>query len=265
VDRVAWIVASVIPAGSRSGSGSVPSGSPPIPDGSRLLRLVAWNIALQDTSPATQVIEALVERAPAIVGLMEVGPGRARALALDAELARHYPYREIRPFTAGGGLVLLSSWPIAVEPEERWFPVLSASVALEDGVLGVSVAHAPNPLTSRGRGAVLERLRGMLLDQAAAGRPAVLLADLNTSDLEPAFRSFVRGLVDVPGAISDRPPRTWGPLPHGPVFLRIDHVIATPGITPVSFAVDGQASDSDHCLLEVQVMVPVAPRSNDGP
>jgi Endonuclease/Exonuclease/phosphatase family len=264
VDRGAWIIASVVPARSRSGSGSVPPGSLPSPDGYRLLRLVTWNIALQDTSPPTQVIEALVRRAPAIVGLMEVGPGRARALALDARLARHYPYREIRPFT-GGGLVLLSSWPIAAEPEEQWFPVLSASVALEDGVLGVSVAHAPNPLTSRGRGVVLERLRGMLLEQAAAGRPAVLLADLNTSDLEPAFRQFVRGLVDVPGSIAERPPRTWGPLPRGPVFLRIDHVIATPDITPVSFAVDGQASDSDHCLLEVEVMIPVAPRPDDGP
>ncbi|MFN8520099.1 MAG: endonuclease/exonuclease/phosphatase family protein [Chloroflexota bacterium] len=210
-------------------------------------------------SPPTRLIEALIARAPAVVGLMEVGPARAQALAADPELARRYPYRELRPFAAGGGLALLSSWPIAVEPEVPWVSVVEASVAVGGGELRVIVAHAPNPLTSRARGAALARLRSMLLGQVAAGRPAVLLADLNTSDLEPAFRGFMRGLVDVPGSIVRRPPRTWGPLPGGPVFLRIDHAIATPDITPLSFAVDGDASDSDHCLLEVQVALPEAP------
>jgi hypothetical protein len=262
VDGVAWLLASIIPPGSRSGSGSV--GPEPVAaiDPARIVRLVSYNIALQDTSPPERLIDALIARAPAVVGLMEITPERARALATDQRLARQYPYREIRPFAPGGGLAMVSSWPITIEPEERWFPVLRASVALEDGELKVVVAHAPNPLTSRGRRGVLERLRGTLLEAAAVGRPAVLLADLNTSDLEPAFRSFVRGLVDVPGSIVARPPRTWGPLPGGPVFLRIDHVIATPDITPLSFAVDGAASDSDHCLLEVRVALPSAPKPN---
>jgi hypothetical protein len=256
VDRVAWFLASVIPAGTRSGSASVDAAAMAAIDPSRVVRLVSYNIALQDASPATRLIEALVARAPAVVGLMEIGPTRARALATDPELARRFPYRELRPFAAGGGLALLSSWPIVVEPEVRWAPFVEASVAVEGSELRVVVAHAPNPLTSRGRGAMLDRLRAMLLDQVAAARPAVLLADLNTSDLEPAFRSFVRGLVDIPGSIARRPPRTWGPLPGGPVFLRIDHAIATPDVTPLSFAVDGDASDSDHCLLEVLVALP---------
>lgn len=258
VDRAAWLLASALPAGNRSGSGSIGAEGSGALDPARVVRLVAYNIALQDASHPARLVDALVGRAPAIVGLMEVGPSRARTLATDPGLRRRYPYREVRPFAAGGGLALLSSWPIAVEPEEPWFPVLRASVGLDTGPLDVLVAHAPNPLTSRGRGPFLDRVRGMLLGQAAAGRPAVLLGDLNTSDREPAFRSLVRGLVDVPGAIVRRPPRTWGPLPGGPVFLRIDHVVATPDITPVAFAVDGDASASDHCLLEVRVAMPVA-------
>lgn len=236
-------VASEAPSAAPTDAGSVP------------LHIVSYNIWGLDPEPPDRLIEALAARAPAVVGLIEVPQARADAIAADPELARLYPYQVLRPHAANGGLAMLSSWPIEAEPDDLSVPVIHAALDLDGTPVTVIVAHAPNPLGTDDRDTVLRQFRAMLLDEATAGRPAILAGDLNTSDLEPAFASLVEGLVDVPAAVSWFPPRTWGPQVGGPALLRIDHVIATPDVVPVSSSVDCDASGSDHCLLEATVEV----------
>ncbi len=240
-------------------SGADPSAGPsvdvsPAPD--RSLRIVAYNIWGLDREPPDRLIEALRARRPAVVGLIEVTRARADAIAADPELARLFPYQVLRPGALNGGLAILSSWPIEVAPDDPSLPVIHASVDLDGVPVTVIVAHAPTPLGATDRDTVLERLRGMLLEEQAAGRSAILVGDLNVTDLEPAFRALADGFVDVPAAVSWFPPRTWGPRPDGPALLRIDHILATPDVVPLAAAVDCDASGSDHCLAEATVAMP---------
>jgi endonuclease/exonuclease/phosphatase family metal-dependent hydrolase len=224
------------------------------------LQLVSYNIWGLDPEPADRLIEALRARGPGVVGLIEVPQARADAIAADPELAVLFPYQVLRPGALNGGLAMLSSWPIEVDPDDPSQPVIRASVDLDGMPVTVIVAHAPTPLGATDRDTVLGQLRGMLLDAQAAGRPAILIGDLNVTDLEPAFRALVGGFVDVPAAVGWFPPRTWGPRPDGPALLRIDHIIATPDVVPLSSSVDCDASGSDHCLLEATVAIPIPDR-----
>ena len=72
---------------------------------------------------------------------------------------------------------------------------------------------------------------GELSSWLAAHRPAhrVLVGDLNSTPLWPAYRKLTRHLDDGVAAwaceTGRRAPRTWGPLAAGPRLLRIDHVL----------------------------------------
>jgi endonuclease/exonuclease/phosphatase family metal-dependent hydrolase len=212
--------------------------------------MVTYNILGTDPEPADRLIAALVARAPAVVGLVEVPASRADALGADPELARRYPWQEFRPYAPHGGIAILSSYPMETTPNDPAVPVLRATVDIDGTPVSVIEAHATNPLTSSGRDAELGRIRELILSQQAAGLPVVLAGDLNTNDFEPAFWSLSEGLVHVASGA------TWGPDPNGPALLRIDHILTTPDLAPTDGTVDCDASGSDHCLLETVVGLP---------
>lgn len=258
--RAVLLVALVCAMFAAAVSAAEPSPVDPSTAPDRTLHLVSYNIWGLDPEPPDRLIEALRARGPGVVGLIEVPQARADAIAADPELAELFPYQVLRPGALNGGLAMLSSWPIEVEPDDPSLPVIQAVVDLDGVPVTVIVAHAPTPLGATDRDAVLGQLRGMLLDAQAAARPAILVGDLNVSDLEPAFRALVDGFIDVPAAVSWFPPRTWGPEPDGPALLRIDHIIATRDVVPLSSSVDCDASGSDHCLLEATVVIPALGR-----
>jgi endonuclease/exonuclease/phosphatase (EEP) superfamily protein YafD len=213
-------------------------------------RLVTYNILGTDPEPADRLIAALVARAPAVVGLVEVPESRARALAADPELRRLYPWQEIRPSAPHGGIAILSSYPMETAPNDPSIPVILATVDVDGTQVVVIEAHAANPLTSSGRDAELGRIRALIEELAAAGSPVVLAGDLNTNDFEPAFWSLSEGLIHVGSGA------TWAPEAIGVPVLRIDHILTTPDLAPAEALVDCDASDSDHCLLETLIGLP---------
>ncbi len=235
-----------------SAASAVPSPSaslPPVVDG---FRMVTYNILGTDADPEGRLIAALEARAPAVVGLVEVPRSRADALAADPDLARLYPWREIRPDAPRGGIAILSSYPMVTFPNDPSLPVLRATVAIHGTAVAVIEAHASNPLSTSGRDRELGAIRELIGEQEAAGLPVVLAGDLNTNDFEPAFWSLSDGLVHVGSGA------TWGPDPDGPALLRIDHILTTPDLRPTDGVVDCDASGSDHCLLEAVIGLPVA-------
>jgi endonuclease/exonuclease/phosphatase (EEP) superfamily protein YafD len=231
------------------GATATPSPAVSVPPGPDSFRMVTYNILGTDPEPADRLIAALVARAPAVVGLVEVPQRRADALAADPELARLYPYQEIRPNAPHGGIAILSSYPMEAAPNDPSVPVLRATVDVDGTPVTIIEAHATNPLTSGGRDHELGAIRE-LIDAHAAGGPVVLAGDLNTNDFEPAFWSLSAGLNQAGSGA------TWGPDSNGLPLLKIDHIMTTPDLRPSEGSVDCDASGSDHCLLETVVGLP---------
>lgn len=246
----AWGVATILALRVVPGITAGPSPVASVPPGSAAFRMVTYNILGTDPAPPDRLIAALVARAPAVVGLVEVPESRARALAADPDLARLYPWQELRPYAPHGGIAILSSYPMVAAPNDPSLPVLRATVDVDGTQVVVIEAHASNPLTSGGRDSELGAIKDLIVEQAAAGSPVVLAGDLNTNDFEPAFWSLSDGLIQVGSG------PTWGPDPNGPAILAIDHILTTPDLVPEVGSVDCDASGSDHCLLETVIGLP---------
>jgi endonuclease/exonuclease/phosphatase (EEP) superfamily protein YafD len=243
----AWAAATVLALRVLPGATAEPS---PMPPDASAFRMVTYNILGTDPDPADRLIAALAARAPAVVGLVEVPESRAEVLAADPDLRTLYPYQEYRPYAPHGGIAVLSSYPMETTPNDPSVPVLQVFLDIDGTKVAVIEAHANNPLTSSGRDAELGRIRELIEELQTAGYPVVLAGDLNTNDFEPAFWSLSEGLVHVGSG------PTWGPSPDGPALLRIDHILTTPDLAPADGAVDCDASDSDHCLVETVIGLP---------
>jgi endonuclease/exonuclease/phosphatase (EEP) superfamily protein YafD len=247
----AWAAATVLALRVLPGATAEPSPQASIP-GAPAFRMVTYNTLGTDPDPDGRLIASLITRAPAVVGLVEVPESRAEALAADDELAKLYPYQELRPYAPHGGIAILSSYPIETVPNDPSLPVLQAFADIDGTRVAIIEAHATNPLTSSGRDAELGRIRERIEGLQAAGYPVVMAGDLNTNDFEPAFWSLSEGLRHVNSG------PTWGPSPDGPTLLRIDHILTTPDLAPTDGVVDCDASGSDHCLLETVIALPPA-------
>jgi endonuclease/exonuclease/phosphatase family metal-dependent hydrolase len=229
--------------------------------------VATWNLYHEAVAEAT-LIEALTERAPAVIALQELSPERAAIISSSDQLRARFPYQVLRPSGEWDGLGLLSSWPIegpVVADSEP--PHIAATVAAPGTAgLDVLVTHAPPPLelgplgptyAPRHRDEALSELRGLLDASLADGRPVVLLGDLNLTDRELAYEELVDGLVDSYRAAGTGFGHTWRPpyteLPFG--LLRIDMVLVDPSLAPVTSQPDCTSRGADHCILDVELAV----------
>ena len=92
-----------------------------------------WNLELGQADPAI-VVDTIREMPAGLVGLEELTPRHADAIAADPAIRSLFPYQVLKPRGGSTGLGLLSSWPI----EDGWTfgyqpPILSATVTLQDG------------------------------------------------------------------------------------------------------------------------------------
>ena len=226
-----------------------------------------WNL-YHDAVPEDTLIEALAERAPAVVALQELSPERAAIIAGSDVLAERFPYQVLRPSGEWDGLGLLSSWPIQGPVVTDDDPPHIAATLMAPGTTGldVVVVHAPPPLelgpmgptyAPRHRDEALAELRKLVDASTARGRLAMLVGDLNLTDRELAYDELVDGLVDSYRAAGSGLGHTWRPpyteLPFG--LLRIDMLLAGPGLSPVRSEPDCASRGADHCILDVTLAV----------
>ncbi len=230
-----------------------------------------WNLELGQADPAI-VVETIREMPAGLVGLEELTPRHADAIAADPAIKSLFPYQVLKPRGGSTGLGLLSSWPI----EDGWTfsyqpPILSATVTLkEDRPLAVIVAH-PLPgtfpagpfglpgydATSRDRD--IATLRQKVDPVLASGAPLALLGDFNTVDREVGYSDLSAGLIDAQHAVGLGPGLTWRPpelewLPFG--LLRIDGVFSANGLVPLSVDPDCTPRGSDHCVVHATLELP---------
>ena len=85
-----------------------------------------------------------------------------------------------------------------------------------------------------------------------AGEPLVFVGDFNTSEREPAYGDLSAGLQDVYRTVGSGNGSTWTQLRLlrlGIPLLRIDYLMASPNVTPLSMTTDCTPRGSDHCIV----------------
>ncbi len=235
--------------------------------------VTSWNLELGVADP-DRVVEGLRSAEPGIIGLEELTPQHARAIASDRTLQERFPYRSFHPQDGSQGLGIMSSYPFLDEPQvDVDPPMLTTHMDLGHGRHArVVVAHPFRAVLGQGstlmalarydastRDRQLAEIRASLDGPLAAGEPVILLGDFNVTDREPGYRDVTRGLIDAQMAVGMGPGPTWRPseldwLPFG--LLRIDMVLTGGGATPLRIDADCTPRGSDHCLVRARVELP---------
>jgi endonuclease/exonuclease/phosphatase (EEP) superfamily protein YafD len=235
--------------------------------------VATWNLELGLANPA-QVVEGLQSAERGIIGLEELTPQHAEAIARDRTLKERFPYRSFHPKDGSQGLGIMSSYPLLDEPRvDIDPPTLTTRVDLGGGrTARVVVAHPFRAVLGQGsslmaytrydpstRDRQLAEIRAALDAPLAAGEPVILLGDFNVTDREPGYRDLTRGLTDAQMAVGMGPGTTWRPseldwLPFG--LLRIDMVLTGGGVRPLRIDADCTPRGSDHCLVRARVELP---------
>jgi hypothetical protein len=137
-------------------------------------------------------------------------------------------------------------------------PRIGRGAALE--VISVHITpphHLPPWEMARQRREQIQALRAHLA--AGGGGPSVLLGDLNSTTLFPAYRALTRHLADAALAAASRNGGracpTWAPRPGWPRLLRIDHALVDPSLHVESLRVV-DLPGSDHAALLVELRLP---------
>jgi endonuclease/exonuclease/phosphatase family metal-dependent hydrolase len=233
--------------------------------------VVTWNLEVGSRA-GVETAAMIVGRPADLIALQELRPNAAHAIEADADLTEAYPYRVLEPRDDVGGMGLLSRLPI-LDHAFRVGPILQqATIDLGGGrrlaVINAHPFHAdierlgsagpPVGLDSAQRNADLVTIRDRIADLMDAHLPVILLGDLNTAASEPAFDRFAAGLRDVHRSVGEGPGWTWRPNAFeflGIGLVRIDHVVVSPDIAPVSISV-ACPRVGDHCLVQAELALP---------
>ena len=185
------------------------------------------------------------------------------AITADTSLSGRYPYRIFDPHDETLGAALLSRWPM-IDQQASIHPTYIRAVVQPptlDRPLVVYVVHPLPPdfktgsglptLDTQQRSADQATMRALIEADLAAGQSVLVMGDLNTTEREPAYADFTRGLHDAHLDAGTGPGLTWRPdelkaLPFG--LIRIDYVLTTPDLVALSSTVN--CTDlSDHCQV----------------
>ena len=117
------------------------------------------------------------------------------------------------------------------------------------------VLRIPVSLDTSSRDEDISFIRSLMDEDLAAGRPVVVVGDINTTEREPAYFELSRGLHDAHLDAGLGTGFTWRPpqlrlVPAG--LLRIDYIFVSDPfkVLGTSVTCNGQ---SDHCRVEAEV------------
>jgi len=237
------------------------------PAGAIPITVVTWNLEVLSRSGADSV--AFLRAADAdVIALQEFEPDVARAIQGDQQLAGDYPYRALEPRTDVLGLGILSRFPIVASSVELGPAVQRVELDTGSGRLIVFNVHPlhgeleslgdtrlPVGIDVARRNNDLVAIRTRVDAEIAAGRPTIVMGDLNTTSSEPAFDRLVAGLRDVHAEVGEGTGWTWRPIrleALGLGLIRIDHVISSPDIRSHAIA-ERCPPIGDHCLVRAEL------------
>ena len=251
----------------------LPGAAPAAAASAQHLDVVTWNLELGQVDDAV-VVDTIKAMDADVIGLVELTPRNAAAIAADPELARRFRTMELRPTQGSLGIGLLSTLPPIGEPHKQGDPPILVQ-QLDTGAgrtLTVIVGHPlpgrigaavgetiPVSYDSNSRDRHLAQVRSVVDPILASGEPLLLIGDFNVVDREPGYDDIAAGLIDAHRAVGLGPGHTWRPgrlewLPFG--LLRIDYVFSANGVTPVSISPECTPRGSDHCIVAGVMALP---------
>jgi len=189
------------------------------PRGGALIRIISANLASgrADAWSFAKLARALDAD---VVAVQELATVQAEALASVLPFGR----LEVRPYRMGIGLRQPGRVQrIALAGRDAYAGEVTANASEE--IITVVNAHIIAPhMGPPWKIAALRRRQicGLETYLRSASRPLVLVGDLNSTPLWPAYRRLSTTLTDA--AVETARLRTWG-LRYGPRLFRIDHVL----------------------------------------
>jgi endonuclease/exonuclease/phosphatase family metal-dependent hydrolase len=234
------------------------------------VRLLTANLKNGGADPRA-LVEILRRAEPDVAAFQEIDAAQARAV----EESGLFAHGRLDPRADSTGLGLVLRHPaqvrrLALPQRDAWIAEMRVpggagrGAALEILCVHITAPHQLPPWDMvRQRRDQVRTLRDHL---ARAGpRPRVLLGDLNSTALFPAYRSLTRALGEgvslVDAALlaasrnGHRPALTWAPRPGWPRLLRIDHALVDPCLQ-VEAVRAVNLPGSDHAALVVDVRPP---------
>ena len=251
----------------------LPGAAPATAAGAERIGVATWNLELGQPEAAA-VVDTIRAMDADVLGLVELTPDHAAAIAADPDLRRRFRTMELRPTEGSLGIGLLSTLPPIGEPRRLGDPPLLVQQldAGEGRTVTVVVAHPlparieaiagellPVGYDSVSRDRHLAIVRGVVDPILASGEPLLLIGDFNVVDREPGYDDLAAGLTDAHRAVGLGPGHTWRPgrlewLPFG--LLRIDLLFSANGVTPVAVSQDCTPRGSDHCIVAGVMALP---------
>jgi endonuclease/exonuclease/phosphatase (EEP) superfamily protein YafD len=251
--------------------------SPPRADPAALqITAMSWNVYALNGQ--VEGLQELLRSKPAdLVALHEFN---GRWIADDEVLRERYPYQLRYPQSCPSGIVLLSAYPIVARnpsevnvPIREMLPMCWARLDLGNGRTLIFVgAHpqSPDPVPRaclRGRALCynttvrdreIARIREQIAGLLQTGEPLLFVGDFNTTEREPAYQDLVAGLQDTYRTAGNGPGSTWSQFRLfrlGIPLLRLDYLLASPSVTPLSMTTDCTLRGSDHCIVRGQFQI----------
>lgn len=221
------------------------------------LRILSVNLFNGRACPAS-LRDVLDRTRPDVVAAQELAPNTARVLA------ERYRFGEIDARRDYRGRALVASVPLeVVELPLPYRSGLRARLDLDGGDVSVASVHLANPVLPRLRLRERRAQVRALSDELAGAGALVLVGDLNSTPIWPAYRRLTSQLADGVAswarATGRRAPPTWGFRPSGTARLRIDHVLVR-GIEVVDVAVH-RVVGTDHRALVADLVRGAARRA----
>ena len=87
----------------------------------------------------------------------------------------------------------------------------------------------------------------------------LVMGDFNVTEREPGYADLSRGLQDAYAVRGSGTGSTWGPkggyMGWRIPTLRIDYLLSSPNVVPVSASTDCASRGSDHCIVSARYEV----------
>lgn len=230
----------------------------------RDLRVATFNQLYYGEQPE-KIVAAILAQDADIVAIQELHTSVAEALQRDQ--SQLYPYQYLSPSERGGGLGVVSRYPLlGLQPLDG-----RDAVIVDVGGQAVTVVNVHIHFSGiskvrsqrffglpylrmydmQGRLAQVEGLLNVLLPVTG---PVIVMGDFNTGDREPGYAAMRAQFHDVYRETSSGFGYTFpyqrriGPVTVPVPMVRIDYIWTRGPITPLSSAVNC-VEGSDHCMI----------------
>jgi endonuclease/exonuclease/phosphatase (EEP) superfamily protein YafD len=247
---VGWVPVAVLAAPTASGLVA-----PEEPAAGEKFTLLTQNLWYQHPDP-TAMAAATMGRDADVMVLVEYTSAHREAL-LAAGMADAYPYLWEEPGERGGGIAVVSRFPLGeVERLDTWSGAVRVELQLDDGPVVLFGAHPIAPSDRYGLIRWVEDHR--TLNAAVRGSPpAVIVAgDLNATSGHRRLRRLMDtgGLRDAHDVAGGGFAATWPASRWFPPVMRLDHILVGDAVGVVSVELlDG--AGSDHRGVEARLRV----------